>query len=235
MLGDQSLDADKRSVAKFFDALTDDYAAAIQRCFPRYQEMLWALLDYLPRDRTFNSILELGCGTGTLSLLLHQAFPTALLRLVDVSGESLDVCRSRIELNGSTFFDQMDFRDLAFEESSFDLIVSSISIHHLDSSEKQSLFRRVHGWLKKGGVFSFADQCAGASADLSVRHVENWKELTFSAGSSNEEWEMWMQHQTEHDHHDTLANQLVWLNDAGFTGVDCTWRYLLWSVFQARK
>jgi len=55
------------------------------------------------------------------------------------------------------------------------------------------------------------------------------------AGSTEDEWQMWMQHQTEHDFHDTLSDQMAWLRDAGFETVDCVWRYLLWSVVQARK
>jgi len=145
MQSDEPVEAHERSVENFFDTLTDDYTAAIERCFPRYREMLWALLDYLPRDRLFNSILELGCGTGNLSVILKKAFPTASLRLVDVSGESLDVCRSRIAQSENCNFDQRDFRNLAFGRNSFDLVVSSISIHHLDSAEKQTLFCQVHG------------------------------------------------------------------------------------------
>ena len=54
-------------VGQFFDALSDDYTRTIERCFPRYREMLWALLDYLPRKPQVASVLELGCGTGNLS------------------------------------------------------------------------------------------------------------------------------------------------------------------------
>ncbi len=222
-------------VGGFFDTLTRNYTETIERCFPRYREMLWALLNYLPQGRHVESILELGCGTGNLSVLLHDAFPDARLHLVDVSGESLDVCRERLAAGETVEFEQQDFHTLKYAAGSFDLVVSSIAIHHLVSSEKQKLFRQCHGWLTDDGVFCFADQCAGVTADLYDRHVQNWKELSFNAGSSQDEWDMWMRHQAEHDHHDTLISQLDWLREAGFSVVDCPWRYLLWSVIQARK
>jgi len=221
-------------VGRFFDTLTSDYTETIERCFPRYREMLWALLNYLPQGRSFGSILELGCGTGNLSVLLHEAFPKARLRLIDVSGESLDVGRTRLKA-GEIEFEQQDFRKLTYSIGTFDLIVSSIAIHHLVSSEKQNLFRQCHGWLTSDGIFCFADQCAGATVDLYDRHIHNWKEASFNAGSSHDEWNMWMRHQAEHDHHDTLGDQMEWLRQAGFAVVDCPWRYLLWSVIQARK
>ena len=197
--------------------------------------MLWAVLDYLPPGRRCESILELGCGTGNLSVLLRELFPQAALRLVDISGESLEICRSRVGSGAGVAFEQQDFRDLDYPRSSFDLIVSSIAIHHLDSAGKKSLFGRGFHWLTDEGVLCFADQCAGATHDLNARHLENWKALSFAAGSSDSEWDMWMQHQSQHDHHDTLTDQLGWLKEAGFALVDCPWRYLLWSVIQARK
>lgn len=221
-------------VGLFFDTLRDDYTETIERCFPRYREMLWALLNYLPQDGGVRSVLELGCGTGNLSVLLHDAFPHARLRLVDVSGESLAECRSRFDKNTNVEFEQQDFRKLSYEAGSYDLIVSSIAIHHLIADEKQELFHKCRTWLSTDGVFSFADQCAGVTDDLRNRHLQNWKELSFNAGTTEAEWQMWMQHQAEHDHHDTLPNQLNWLQQAGFSVVDCPWRYLLWSVIQAR-
>lgn len=197
--------------------------------------MLWALLDYLPKDGEVRSVLELGCGTGNLSVLLHKAFPKARLHLVDISRESLEACRSRFDAPDRHVFDQKDFGQADFPDGSFDLVVSSIAIHHLDSDGKASVFSRIYDWLKDDGIFSFADQCAGATSHLYARHIANWKLLSMNAGSNDDEWDMWMQHMSAHDHHDTLGNQIQWLKEAGFSVVDCPWRYLLWSVIHSEK
>lgn len=223
------------SVGRFFDALSDDYTSAIQRCFPRYREMLWAILEYLPSDLNVDSILELGSGTGNLSVLLAESFPDATIRFVDLSGESIDVCRRRLGEDSRFSYEQIDLRDLAYKRSTFDLVASSISLHHLTSTEKQTLFTACYEWLKPGAVLAFADQFAGGSSDIYSKHIENWKKISLDAGSTHEEWDMWMRHQADHDHHDTLASQMAWLADAGFSVVDCPWRYLLWTVIQARK
>lgn len=223
------------AVRRFFDSLTSDYTAVIERCFPRYREMLWALLDYLPEDRNFSRILELGCGTGNLTVLLAESFPESSLVCVDLSAESLDVCRERLTEKPHVDVVQGDFRNLPFGGGEFNLIVSSIAIHHLEAAEKRDLFRNCFHWLRAGGVFTFADQFRGTTEDLYARHIANWKQLSLSAGGTEAEFEMWMQHQREHDRHDTLADQMNWLTGAGFSHVDCTWRYLLWSVLQARK
>ena len=87
-------------VGTFFDTLTDGYTATIERCFPRYREMLWALLNYLPQGRSFESILELGCGTGNLSesglfvITNHPLEVNTRLRLL------LDLSNSPLTLTG---------------------------------------------------------------------------------------------------------------------------------------
>lgn len=223
-------------VGDFFDLLAGDYTETIERCFPRYREMLWGVLDYLPRGQQFHSILELGCGTGNLSVLLRKYYPDAKLQLVDISADSLTALQDRLGgPSDDLVFTQQDFELLDYPRGSFDLVVSSISIHHLKSAGKQELFAKAFNWLTDDGVLTFADQCAGATDDLYRRHIENWKEISQAAGSTTQEWEMWMKHQNAHDYHDTLTDQISWLRDAGFVTVDCVWRYLLWAVVQARK
>ncbi len=221
-------------VGRFFDTLSAGYTEVIERCFPQYREMLWALLDYLPDDRKYDSILELGCGTGNLTVLLADRFPTATIHYVDLSGESLDVCAERLGTDARFVRVHSDVRELDYADASFDLVTSSIAIHHLESPAKRTLFAEVRRWLQPHGVFAFCDQFRGATDDLYERHVANWRERSLAAGATSDEFGMWMDHQREHDHHDTLGDQSAWLADAGFPVVDCVWRCLLWSVVQAR-
>ncbi|MHC4400792.1 MAG: hypothetical protein ACYTG0_14040 [Planctomycetota bacterium] len=38
------------SPREFFEEISAGYTAAIDRCVPRYREMLWAILHYLPAE-----------------------------------------------------------------------------------------------------------------------------------------------------------------------------------------
>lgn len=224
-----------QNVGKFFDSLSDEYTEVIERCFPRYREMLWAVVDYLPAAGNCQSILDLGCGTGNLSQLIHERYPDAALTCVDISEESLLECRARLSACDALVCEKSDMQDVDYSPGSFDLIVSSIAIHHLPAAAKQKLYQRIYQWLASNGVLCFADQFAGATPDVSVRHQAHWKALSMQAGSTEEEWAMWMQHQSECDHHDSLSDQLAWLHEAGFQEIDVVWRFLLWTVLQARK
>jgi tRNA (cmo5U34)-methyltransferase len=220
---------------QFFDEISSKYTAAIDRCVPRYREMLWAILHYLPTAWTPTRILELGCGTGNLSELVCRQFPDASIRLVDFSGRLLDQCKSRLSEFGSTEYQEEDFRNLEYAPNSLDLVVSSISLHHLTHEEKAHLFVNIHDWLDDGGVFSYSDQFAGVTDDLYAKQMADWRERSRQLGASADEWDDWMVHQEAHDHHATLIDQIEWLRKVGFTAIDCTWRYILWTVLQARK
>ena len=223
------------SPQKFFDEISDDYTEAIYRCVPRYQEMLGAILHYLPTDWTPARILELGCGSGNLSERLCRTFPNAAVRLVDFSEGLLGQCRTRLAEFDRVEFQRADFRNLDFAPGSFDLVTSSIAIHHLTHTEKAQLFAKIHNWLDAGGIFTYSDQFAGATDDLYVRQIADWKQQSEQLGATPEEWAAWMEHQRAHDHHAPLVDQIKWLQAAGFHAVDCTWRYVLWTVVQARK
>ena len=220
---------------KFFDAISGNYTETIERCFPRYREMLCALLNCLPSDNCGESILELGCGTGNLSMLLTQVYPDASIHFVDLSADSLNTCRDRVGAEDRHHFANEDFRKLRFEDGKFDLVISSIAIHHLVTVEKKRLFGQIQGWLKPGGCFAYCDQFRGTTDEMYARHILDLRSASLQAGSTEDEFEMWMRHQREHDHHDTLPDQLNWLSQAGFRDVDCTWRYLLWSVVCAAR
>src|SRR6267378_637022 len=81
------------SAAGYFGSMAESYDSLIHRAVPRYDEMIARLLDYLPGSP--RRVLELGCGTGNLSLRLAKTFPLAELTLL--------ICRSPLRSTRSPF------------------------------------------------------------------------------------------------------------------------------------
>ena len=221
------------AVAEFFDDIGDEYNDAIARCVPRYREMLWALTRYHPTGWQPRDILDLGCGSGNLTETIAKTFPDAATRALDLSPKLLAQCAGRMTNRPGMTCQQADMRTVEFPAESFDLVVSSIAIHHLRDDEKRDLFRRIHAWLRPSGVFAYSDQFAGATDDIYAKHIADWHDQSRELGSSEEDWDAWMRHQDAQDFHASLPDQLDWLRQAGFRVVDCPWRYLLWTVLYA--
>ena len=223
------------SAAGYFGSMAESYDSLIHRAVPRYDEMIARLLDYLPVDA--KQVLELGSGTGNLSLRLAEALPLATMTLVDGSTEMIDLVRSRIETarpraSRRTSYVVAKFEELDLPPRSFDLVVSSISLHHVQ--DKASLYARIRSMMSTGGRFCFADQIRGEPESNHRLNWERWLDFCRERGHcSSDEIESLLQHAAAHDHYTTLSQHSALLAGAGFSELDCVWRNWMWGIVTA--
>lgn len=223
------------TAAQYFGAMIRDYDSLIERAVPRYHEMLDRLIDYLPTETT--RILELGCGTGNLSLRLRKRFPDAQLVVVDASPEMLDVTRMRLrEANGDagvTYVEGM-FESIEPGDTAFDLVTSSVSLHHVPA--KQSVYDTIFRALQRGGTFRFADQMRGATEANHEKNWSRWLEFCRLDGHCRaEEVQSLLDHAAAHDHYTPVREHFAMLEQSGFNSVDCVWRNWIWGIITAEK
>ncbi len=223
------------SVENFYDQLSGDYTALISKCVPRYDEMLYNLFCYLPEGLQPKRILDLGCGTGNLTAAILANFPNSEIHALDLSADILNQCKERFKGNSNIHYHQQDFSSLNFPENHFDLIVSSIAIHHIPDVQKEQLYQQIFKILKSEGIFEFADQTRGATEEIYQKHISRWKTAAFELGSTQENWDMWMQHQNEHDYHTEVSWHLEKLKENNFKIVDILWKNVMWAVIYAQK
>jgi tRNA (cmo5U34)-methyltransferase len=98
-------------------------------------------------------ILELGVGTGETARRVLERHPGAHLTGIDVSPEMLEEARRRLpdaDLRVGRLEDPLP-------EGPFDLVASTLAVHHLDAAGKADLFCRVAAVLVPGGRFVLAD------------------------------------------------------------------------------
>jgi cyclopropane fatty-acyl-phospholipid synthase-like methyltransferase len=105
-------------------------------------------------------VLDLGCGSGALARLLADQFEVVG---VDISSEQLTLAREAVP---RATFVEADLTTLEVDEASFDGVCALYSITHVPREEHASLFARIAGWLRPGGLFL---------ASLSSRGSEDWR------------------------------------------------------------
>ena len=225
------------TAAEYFGERADDYDSLIRRAVPRYDEMITQLVDVLPPAA--DHVLELGCGTGNLTLQLARRYPHAHGTYVDASREMLEVTRTRLLAQDPGSADRWRGLERRFEElppgrNDVDLVVSSISLHHV--ARKVDVFRAVLEHLRPGGLFRWADQLAGSTPALHALIWERWLEFCRLPGNCSEpEIASLLDHASAHDHYESLPVHLHLLREAGFVNVDCVWRRLMWTVVVADR
>ncbi|MEK7856333.1 MAG: class I SAM-dependent methyltransferase, partial [Acidobacteriota bacterium] len=103
-------------------------------------------------------VLDLACGTATLTLLLKQDQPLAEVVGIDGDGKILAIAKKKARSAGLEIqLDEGMSFDLPYEDESFDRVVSSLFFHHLTRENKSKTLREVKRVLKPNGEFHIAD------------------------------------------------------------------------------
>ena len=223
------------TAGRFFGHIASDYDDIIRRLVSPYPQMVWTLLYYLPDDFAPQRILELGCGTGNLTKLLADRWPSARITAVDISAGMLEQTAAKIGDTDNLELIPASFEALDFPAGSFDLVASSLALHHLAEDEYRQLLERAADWLAPAGFITILD-CVRASADRLYQRAErHWIELAREHGITEEEMTEQIRHHREHDHYPVLVDLPSWLTEAGFVDAEILWRDSIWAVLQARK
>lgn len=113
-------------------------------------------------------VLDLGCGTGTLTVMLARSAPESEVVGLDADPEALKRARTKAARHGvEVDFVQGRADAPQLPSGSFDRIVSSLLFHHLSGDEKLRAFRAARDLLAPDGELHIADW--GKPHDLVMR------------------------------------------------------------------
>jgi len=142
-------------------------ALSFRRLLPLYDPLLkWGMHEELFKRRLIEQahiqpgmrVLDLGCGTGTLTILIKQLQPHADVVGVDGDKQILDAAREKAQQAGVQItWDHSLANDLPYNAQAWDRVLSSLVIHHLTTENKRRAFHEVLRVLRPGGVYHIVD------------------------------------------------------------------------------
>ncbi|MGZ6557425.1 MAG: class I SAM-dependent methyltransferase [Actinomycetota bacterium] len=113
------------------------------------------------------NVLDVGCGTGTVAIALRSRVAPGEVHGIDASPEMIEVARKKAAKVGS----DIDFRvalieAIPFPDACFDLVTSSLMLHHLPDDLKRTGLGEVRRVLKPGGRFVAMDLATESHSPL---------------------------------------------------------------------
>jgi tRNA (cmo5U34)-methyltransferase len=144
-----------------------------RRIIPRFDDFYATGVRALSCEKAAPRVLDLGAGTGLYSGFVVGRYPDAKLTLADFSGEMIASAKERFDEREDVDFIAGDYMDLDFA-ARFDIVISALSIHHLNGEDKKALYCKIYGWLTPGGEFLNADQVISPSPALQDRCLALW-------------------------------------------------------------
>lgn len=103
-------------------------------------------------------ILDVGSGTGTLSLMIKKQHPQLEVFGIDPDPQIIEIARGKAARAGLKIdFCQGFASRLPYPDNSFDGVVSSFVIHHLKQDDKIRAFKETYRVLKPNGELHIAD------------------------------------------------------------------------------
>jgi ubiquinone/menaquinone biosynthesis C-methylase UbiE len=102
-------------------------------------------------------VLEIGCGTGNVTVRTKRAAPGA--DVVGIDPDPLALARSQRKAQGLSGirFERAYAQQLPFGDGEFDRALSSMMLHHLDEDVKAGALAEVYRVLRPGGQFHIVD------------------------------------------------------------------------------
>ena len=218
---------------------------------PGREEIRRAILDHVPAGRGDRFlVVDVGCGQGWLSEAVLEGFQRSRVLALDGSAGM----RRAAERLLSSYGERSEVRAFRLEdpawipgiEDTVRCFLSSLVLHHLDGAGKRDLFHGLFEKLEPGGALLYAD-IVEAGSEPSRKHMARiWEEETRKRSMKltgeerayrifvEEEWNLF-EHPDPMDKPSKVSEQLRWLEEAGFEGVDVPWARSGHAVFCAYK
>ncbi len=206
-----------------FNQIAEEYDSKRKLFIPCYDDFYISTTDLICGSIPSPAgILDLGAGTGLLTMYWFRKFPQSEFVLCDIAEDMLAVARKRF--SGA---DNFDYRITDYSrqlpEGNFDAVISALSIHHLGDDEKYRLFGRIYDLLPDGGVFVNYDQFNYDNPKINNIVFNSWEQTLEQSGLTKDDLVRWKE-RVLLDKECSVEKEIGMLKNSGFSVAECMYK-----------
>ena len=219
-----------------FDEEAEQYDGIIRNVIPYYSQIVEAIVNSIPFKRDDEiEVIDLGCGTGTISRAILDLYPNARFTCVDMAPNMLKMAERKLVDAKEVRFINCDFYKFEFDKK-YDAVVSSLALHHLiTDDDKLGFYRKISDSIKPGGIFVNGDVVQASHQWLYDMYMEKLKEYMAKSIPLDEIEKTWVPLHYREDNPMAMMKHIELLKEAGFNTMDIVWKYYNFAVYIAMK
>lgn len=216
-----------------FDENSPKYDSQRKKLIPCFEDFYNISTSVVETNLNCPNILDLGAGTGIFSEYILKKYPNASITLFDLSEKMLEISQKRFKGVTNIKYLVGDYIKYDFNET-YDIIISSLSIHHLSNDNKFRLFKKCFSLLNNKGTLINADQFLGETPYIENLNKKLWKDKIENSGLSKDEILSCYERITL-DKEATLSQHIDWFKKIGFKDISCVYKYYHFGVILGKK
>ncbi|MGN0648900.1 MAG: class I SAM-dependent methyltransferase [Oscillospiraceae bacterium] len=222
------------NIEEQFNLIANEYDVNRRRFIPCFDDYYANTTRFIACNITPpKRVLDLGAGTGLLTYYWLKEFAAAEYVLTDIAEEMLEVSKRRFFGLPNVHHQVLDYTE-RLPDGEFDAIISALSIHHLEDSQKAELFKRIYDKLPVGGIFVNYDQFCAGTPTMNRRFDSYWEKQIMDAGLTAADIELWKERR-KLDKECSVEKEEEMLRQCMFSDVKCVYSYHKFSVILAVK
>jgi tRNA (cmo5U34)-methyltransferase len=188
-------------------------------------------------------VLDLGCGTGNASAAILILSPGARIFLLDGSASMVAAAEAKVtgispsSLLGSKVADLASKGwDEGLAPGSFDAVVSTLVLEHLDFDSYRAVLRSCFGLLRPGGWLLAVEGYAEEESDMLGWFEEMMAERRSLISEPDlSDFISNLRAKDEVHHRASKGQKADWWREAGFERIHLLWQYLCIALMAGRK
>lgn len=218
-----------------FNLVATEYDSNRMKFIPCFDDYYISSTDFVAKTlkQKPKLIFDLGSGTGLLASFYYKYFPNSTYVLADIADGMLEIAKKRFSNAENVKYEILDYSQ-KLPDGRPDLVISALSIHHIEHDSKKMLFRNIYDSLNEKGVFVNYDQFCSESKEINEAIEDDWISEIKSSGLSEIEYNRWLERK-ELDRECSIFQEMTWLKEAGFRNVDLIYDKGKFAVIVSNK